>query len=213
MPDIFEGKSNPFDPVSTRLADMERLLSMLHLYEITGDMTALGARKLDVLARVNGKGVLPSGIPGPFSAYMADNTPGEEKIGLTEGHLITDIVTGAEMAITGMSNLIPITANMTVWIDIPIAADLTATGATISNGPWPDSNIDFATDTQTMARAVIGTVYEGALPANKAGFGFQLVRGNQTKDFYFEQSAQTNLFMALMTVNGKAAIYPLAFTA
>lgn len=151
---------------------------------------------------------------GPFTAYLADSTPGAERFAVGEGTIVTNVATGASIVPNGCGTLFYLYSDTKVWIECVIASDLTMTSAEVKTGAvWPtDNGIKFSGSVQTMAYVHIGSVKDYSLPSGAGGFNFDLVRNQLTRSYHFDQKIQTNLFIALMAYDGKAAVFPLPFS-
>lgn len=147
---------------------------------------------------------------GPFHAYLT----GSASVMIATGAVITNVATGTDAYPNGVGDPPPwgpydIPEGNVVYLEFTIKSDLTIDGdpTIISDAlGWP-VGITFSGDVQTKARVVIGMAIAGTLPEGVDGF--QVIEGAGA--YYFQQFLQTNLFMALMAVDGKACVFPLAF--
>jgi hypothetical protein len=191
---------------------MEAFLSGLNLKTIITRVPGSGSKQVDVLSRTYGKGAEDAAHGGgPFSAYLVSET---EKFAISPGTIVKNVQTGESMEPDGSGAYYDILSGTKAWIKCAIAADLTLTSAAIETGAvWPaDNGVTFAGDVQTHAYVHIGSVKDWSLSNGEGGFDFSLTRDGESRDYHFDQKIQTHLFLALMVVDGKAAVFPLPFS-
>ena len=203
--------------VQRRVAALERQLNGLGMVRIITDNQFGSRQRMKVLGASGAPepdALSESVTGGPFRGYVADLTAGTEKFAISPGTIVTNIQTGASIEPTGAGAWYNMVANTKAWIECVIAADLTLTSAEIKTGDtWPlDNGVTFVGDTQTRAYVHIGSMKDGSLTDGQDGFNVTLTRNVGTKDFHWDQKIQTNLFLALMVIDGKAAVFPLPFS-
>ncbi len=166
---------------------------------------------MEIIGRFTGKKKPSITVGGPFYAYMTDFDRGRFAVGV--GKMITNVSTGEEVKVLGCGAWYDIFRHTKAWIKCTIDQDLTVSKAEVETGiAWPIQMIVFNNDdppVQTEAYVPIGEFLDGDALDGEDGFNVSLTRGGVTEDFHFNQKIQTNLFAALMTIDGKAAIYPL----
>ena len=154
---------------------------------------------------------VPSPTLCPFHGYLYDR--GVMRIDC--GRLIKTAATGELVSITGMSADIELTTSLKVQLAVTMDSGFAVTGATIGrSADWVTDAAtftgDFPDEYQTSAVIRVGEVSSGELPKNTPGFEFSL--DGEDGLFHFEQYLHTHLYMALVAYDGKAALFPLAWS-
>ena len=174
---------------------------------------------LSVPRRGAGEEISESPRSGPFLGYLKNTESGAPKPGvaIAGGSIVVNVTDGEEITtVTGLDTAIELKPDLWVWIEVSVDETLTATEYTIENGTEYPECVVFSDDEQTYARVAVGCVLEGSLPDFTPGFDTSLTIGEGEEAtqaaYHWKQLLHTNLFMALMTVDGQAAIYPLAYS-
>jgi hypothetical protein len=227
MNGVTQGHSAELTGISRRLGDIERALGRFSNHNVMVDMAGVKGRTgmeiLGVAGPIN-RPKSAANVGGPWYAYVTDTKVG--KFAIADGHFVINVATGEELQVKGSGVEHKIYTGTKVWIEFTVKPDMTidldtppeikfSTNNTDSSSTeWPEDMIKFDTSTppvQTKAFVVIGEIIEHIATTGDGGFNITLTRIGVTKEFHFTQNLTTNLFLALMTVDGKAVVYPLPF--
>ena len=148
-----------------------------------------------------------TGPAGPFAPYLVSSTEGVTKIAISDGTLVTKVSDGTEQAITGLGDEITLADDTVVYLEVTLLDFVVQDAEVMTGNVWPDP-VTMSGGGQIAARVVLGSVFSGSLPSGADGI--QFVYNDAT--YHFKRFQATNLFMALMTEDGEARMYPLAIT-
>jgi len=233
--DIKSGKSGDYEVVCYYTGTAARVA----LLKDSDEPDLQGDEEVFYLAKVNIDGkVVPitqywrsdivmaaTGKPsGPFLGYSSGTTGeggGKPGVAIAPGSIVLDVMTGDEITtVSGLDTPIAIVPDLVVWLEVAVT-DLVATELAVGHGvAYPDPYITFTgtgMDVQVNVKVLVGAVFSGALPARAKGFNCSAISVDEETEeetstpSHFLQLLHTNLFMALMAVDGKAAVFPLAF--
>ena len=140
---------------------------------------------------------------------------------IAPGSIVKELLSGDEITtVSGLDTFIALVPDLVVWLEVTVSG-LEATEFTVGHGlTYPEPYITFTgagSDVQVSARVLVGAVFAGSLPAHAKGFNCSAIAVDEETEeetavpSHFLQLLHTNLYMALMAVDGKAAIFPLAY--
>lgn len=153
-----------------------------------------------------------SSAGGPFAAYWV--APSSLAIG--HGSLVTDVLTSTSFPVAGINAAFSASGNAIIVLEVTLNADMSILSAEIKAlGSWPTAAVTFTGTAPNMVQhkaiVVVGEVAAGSLPQGAGGVQIPSSTAGQPSTGHFRQLLQTNLFMALMVIDGRACLFPLPF--
>jgi len=220
MQGITTGHLNTPEAMARRLGDIERALGKFSNFNGIVEVPGGTKWQMELLGKFSGvdRPKAYANVGGPWYAYVTDAEAGWFAIG--KGHFIINAGTGEELSVTGIGFNHNIEKNLKMWIRFSIKPDCTCSAAEIQAGKeWPNEMIVFegTPPVQTKAYVCIGELLLLTLDPKEdqidgdGGFVAKVSHNGSKERYHFTQKLTTNLFLALMTVDGKAAVYPLPF--